>query len=179
VCGDGTSVHATGGRERGPGYVCNERSHLRRNAAHLDEHIGKVVVIKLSETNVADLLRPPARTGADVEALRAEARKLRERKAKLGALYAADAIDDDALASGTKVIRDKLASIDSQLAVSDAPDPLAEFRDNPAGVVWDSLSIARRRTIVKKLFESITIMPSGRRGAGFDPSTIVIRWRTA
>lgn len=179
VCKDGTSVHVTGGRERGPGYICDEHNHLRRNAAHVDRYIGYVVVTKLSKDDAADLLRPPARPGTDADALRAEARKLREKKAKLGALFADDVIDADALASGTKVIRDRLVFIDSQLAASDAPDPLAEFRDNPADVVWESLSIARRRTIVKRLFESITIVPTGRKGAGFDPDSIVIVGRTS
>ena len=36
----------------------------------------------------------------------------------------------------SREIRDRLGVIDAQLAVSDQPDPLAEYRDAPARAVW-------------------------------------------
>jgi site-specific DNA recombinase len=178
ICDDGTSLHATGGHARGPAYVCDAHSHMRRNAVHVDGYISGLVVERLSSPDAADLLRPPPRAGTDVSALRAEARKLMDRKSALARIFVLDG-DEAALASGNKVIRDRLTVIESQLAASDTPDPLAEFRDNPAGVVWEKLSMARKRAIVRVLFEDITILPVTRRGRGFDPGTLSITWRKA
>lgn len=175
ICG--AAMKITGGTNRSRSYVCSERSHLRRNAPHVDEYIADRLVKYLSRDDMADLLRPPPRPGTDVTALRAEARKLRDRKTRMGALYAAGTIDDDVLASGTRVIREQLAFIESQLAASDAPDPLAEFRGNPAGVVWENLSMPRRRAVARSLM-NITILPSGRRGSGFDQRSVLIDWKS-
>ena len=92
-------------------------------------------------------------------------------------LHAAGAIDDDDLTAGMREIRDRLAVIDSRLAASDQPDPLAEFRDRPAAAVWESLSLPRRRAVVQLLIGSIVILPAGRKGQRFDPDTIGIEWR--
>ena len=40
-------------------------------------------------------------------------------------------------------IRDRLKVIEAQLAQTDQPDPLAEFRGQPAGAVWASLPLPR------------------------------------
>jgi site-specific DNA recombinase len=169
VCGGTTKVT---GKEGSRHYVCTGHGHVRRNAVKVDEMIAGLVVARLSQPDVVSILRPPARQGTDTSALRDEARKLRTRKTKLGALYAEGLIDDDQLASGTRSIRDQLARIDAQLAVSDVPDPLAEFRTDPAAVVWESLSVARRREVVKLLMSVEFVRTDVRRG--FDPESVVI-----
>ena len=94
----------------------------------MDAYVEGLAVARLSQPDVADLLRPPPRPGADAAGLRAEARKLRERKAGPARAVRGRDIDEAALAGGVRVIRDRLAVIESQLAASDQPDPLAEFR---------------------------------------------------
>ena len=50
-----------------------------------------------------------------------------------------------------------------------APDPLAEFRDQPdAAAVWDGLPLPRKRAVAR-LLVTVTLLPATRRGAGFDP----------
>ena len=70
----------------------------------------------------------------------------------------------------------RLSQIETQLTTSSQPDPLEEFRGQPARTVWEGLSIARRRTVVQLLLASITIDRAGRRGSAFDPETIRVRW---
>jgi hypothetical protein len=89
-------------------------------------------------------------------------------------MHAAGDLDDADLATGIRAIRDRLASIEAQLAASDQADPLAEFRGQPAETVWAGLSLARRRAVVQTLIESVVIKPAGRRGQGFDPATVKV-----
>lgn len=173
ICGDGTSLHVTGGRDRSPAYVCDQRSHLRRAARQADEYIATLVIARLSRPDAADLLKPPLRRGIDAGKLRAEARKLRERKASQMRMHAEGLVDDADLAAGLRVIRDKMAAIDAQLAVTDTPDPLEEFRNRPAEVVWESLPLSRKRDVVKLLI-TVTFLPMGRKGRGFDPDSLKV-----
>jgi hypothetical protein len=178
ICADGkATVHATSGGGRPAAYRCDALNHLWRDAAHVDEYVAAVVVERLSRPDVAGLLRPPPRPGTNTAALRAEARKLHDRKRAQMRMHAAGAIDDGDLAAGMKEIRARLAQIDAQLAVSDQPDPLAEFRDRPAAAVWESLPLPRRRAVVR-LLATVTILPAGRKGRGFDPSTVRVEPRT-
>ena len=174
------------GRGRGPAYVGAECGHVRRAAgtgsldgdpAGVDDLIAQLAVARLSQPDAADLLKPAPRPGIDAKRLRTEARKLRDRKTAQMRMHAAGDLDDADLVTGMRAIRDRLATIDKQLAASDQPDPLAEFRGRPAAEVWTELSTARRRAVVQALIESVIIQPSGRRGSGFHPDTVEITWR--
>jgi hypothetical protein len=150
---------------------------VRRTAAAVDGAISDLVVNELSKPGAADLLRPKPRPGVDARKLRAEARKLRDRKTRLARLYAAGDIDDADLAEGSRAIGERLAEINARLAASDEADPLAEFRGQPAATVWAGLTMARRRAVVQTLIASVVIKRAGRRGQGFDPDTVDITWR--
>lgn len=181
VCDDGTTMKVRGSGTR-RSYVCLEYGHLRRNADKVEELV-TARILALLERDAPDLLKPQPRvTAADTGKLREEAAKLRTRKTKLGEMYAAGRIDDDALASGTQVIRDRLAAIDAELSASDQVDPLPEFRDlDPDAdllAVWDGLGIVRQRAVVRLLYD-IVIMPVTRKaGPVFDPDSVIIRRRT-
>jgi hypothetical protein len=172
VCGGRTRV--AGGRNRAAAYVGAECCHIRRNARAVDEHISRWAVGVLSRPDAAGLLRPPPRPDVDARRLRAEARKLRQRKQAQVQMHAEGALDDADLAAGARHIRKRLAEIDAQLAASDQPDPLAEFRGQPAAGVWAGLGMARKRAVVQSLCAGIVIHRAGRRGQGFDPGTLEI-----
>jgi len=177
ICNDGTTLSATGTKlNGGPSYACpNGGMHLRRNCAHVDRRIDVVIVEWLERYGRSALRPPPRQAGVNAPALRAEAKRLRARKSGQMRLHAAGDIDDADLAAGMREIRDRLAVIGAQLAVSDQPDPLAEFRDAPARAVWNALSLPRKRAIVRLLMD-ITILPTSRRGPGFDPDSVRVRW---
>ena len=187
VCGKPLKVGGSG-RGRGPAYVGTDCGHMRRAAgssdnltsdpAGVDDLIAQLVVARLSRPDAGDLLKPQPRPGIDVKRLRAEARKLAERKAAQMRMHAAGIVDDADLAVGLRAIRAQLAQIDRELAAAaDQPDPLAEFRGKPAAAVWMELGIARRRAVVQVLIESVIIQPSGRRGNRFHPDTVEVAWR--
>jgi hypothetical protein len=158
-----------GGKDHTPGYTGAACAHFRRKAADLDEYISATVIEVLSRPDAAGLLRPPPRPGIDAARLRKEARRLRAvRKAK-NRMHTDGLIDDAELAGELRVIKDKLTKIETQLAVSDQPDPLPEFRaGRPAEAVWAGLSMARKRAVVQTLIESVVINRTGNRGRRYD-----------
>ena len=160
------------GRGRSPAYVGSRCGHVRRQAKAVDDLITDLILARLEEDDAADLLRPAPALVVDAEALRAERATLRRQR---GALLAVFDGDSQALAE----IRRKdsrLSQIETQLTTSSQPDPLEEFRGQPARTVWEGLSMARRRAVVQLLLASITIKRAGRHGSAFDPDTIDVLW---
>jgi DNA invertase Pin-like site-specific DNA recombinase len=192
TCGTcGGTVRVSGGRAKAHAYVGAACCHLRRDAAKVDDLIEALVLARLSEPDVASILRPPARPGVDAKALNAEKRRLAGERKTLVRMHVAKRIDDDDLETGIQDIRDRLQAIDAQLAASaDEPDLLAEFRAaDPARAVWAALPMPRRRAVVQKLFASIVIERAGRTGGlyevdertgrarrVFDPELIKVAW---
>jgi DNA invertase Pin-like site-specific DNA recombinase len=174
VCTGGGMDKKTG-KLRPRAYSCSAAGHLRRNAAVCDEYISGLIVARLSQPDIGELLRPPARSGIDTATLKAEAGRLTRAKAKLARLLAEDEIDEEDAKRETRRIRARLTEIAAQLAASDAPDPLADFRERPAQAVWDSLSLARRREVAKLLVE-VRFVRATRRGPVFDPDSLQVEW---
>jgi hypothetical protein len=89
-------------------------------------------------------------------------------------MHALGDIDDSDLATGLRAIRDRLSVIEAQLAQADEPDPIPEFRHHgPTRQIWVSLNLPRKRAIIRMLVD-ITMLPTGRRGPGFDPNSVRI-----
>jgi site-specific DNA recombinase len=178
ICNDGTTVRANGsGTLRGKqGYQCEKIAHIHRNIEHADAFVEALLVARLSQDDVTDILRPPVRRGIDTAKLRGEAAALRQRKRRQMELHSAGVIDDADLTAGMRAIRDRLDVVTAQLAACDEPDPLAEFRDQPAEAVWNALSLARKRAVVRLLVD-VTFMPTSRRGPGFDPDSVEVAFR--
>jgi len=91
-------------------------------------------------------------------------------------MHALGEIEDADLATGLRIIRDRINVIEAQLAQSNQPDPIAEFRGRHAETrqIWQSLPLARKRAILRKLV-TVTILPTAARGkAPFDPGSVRI-----
>ena len=176
VCGG--PLRAGGGRDRAPAYIGNGCCHVRRTAVKVDQAIESAVLTVLDrEDRDGDLLKPPPRPTVDTSAIRAELRAVRQRRAELVQMFEDGELDMTELRGSRRRLAERENAIALQLADSDLPDPLAEFRGRPAREVWSVLPLARRRAVVQLLIESVVIKPAGRRGAGFDPETIALTWR--
>ena len=174
TCGPcGAVVKCTGSANR-RAYTCTAHGHVRRNAAAVDRRIRALVVERMSLPDADVVLLPPPRPGVDAGALRAEAKRLDAKAKRLTAMFTDDAITETQLTSSTKEIRARLAAITAQLAASSKPDPIPEFRQGrPAAEVWDSMTVPRRRAVVKTLM-TVTILPARRKGSAFDPDSLGI-----
>jgi len=132
------------------------------------------VAERMSRDDADVVLLPPPRPGIDVAAKRAEAKRLETKAKRLAAMFTDDEITEAQLASGTRDIRARLARIAAQLAASSQPDPLPEYREGrPADEVWESMSLPRRRAVVRTLM-TVEILPAARKGSGFDPDSVRI-----
>jgi hypothetical protein len=126
-------------------------------------------------TRGADLLRPPARPGVDVRALRAEAARLTAIAERQAAMHGLGEISDAELRAGSRARRARLDAITGQLAAQTEVDQLAEFRDAPdAAEVLAALPLPRRRAVVRLLVD-VTLLPAGRRGRGFYLDTVRVQ----
>jgi site-specific DNA recombinase len=171
VC-QGELVVGGAGRGRSPAYVGRSCGHVRRKAQAVDELITDLILARLEEPDAADLLKPPPALVVDAEALRAERSTLRRQRAALLAVF-----EGDTQAQAEIRRKDaRLSQIETQLTTSTAPDPLEEFRGQPARTVWEGLSVARRRAVVQVLLAGVTINPARAKGSRFDPDSISIQW---
>ena len=178
ICNNGETVRATGGKKHyvKPSYVCRSHDHLKRQAPATDAWVERNVTAYLSRYGV-DIGKPEPRPDIDRDALQAEAKKLRDRKASQIKLHALGEMEDADLATGLRIIRDRLNVINAQLAQSDQPDPIPEFRHHgPTRQIWASLPLARKRVILRKLV-TVTILPTARkfgRTGGLDSDSVRI-----
>jgi site-specific DNA recombinase len=168
VCGG--PVKCTGSAAR-RAYTCTGHGHVRRAALAVDEYVTTQVVDLIGAA--PDLLRPRPRPEVDVKALRAEARKLERKLDDLARLLTEDVLTEAGVRAERKRIGAQLAKIGTRLAASDEADPLPEFRGRPAAEAWESLSLPRRRAVVR-LLVTVTILPARKGAHGFDFGSVRI-----
>lgn len=146
--------------------------HVARSAKPLDEHVTRVVLGLLARPDFAAAFA--ARSDApDAEALRVEAVTLRARQAEAAELFAAGNITGAQLARITKGLQARLEDTDAAMAQAAAGSALAPFATDDPAEVWNGLAIDRRRAVVRELC-AVTVLPSGRRGNGYDPDLVRI-----
>ena len=172
-CGASTRVSGPVADKR---IQCDNTRHMSKSVWQVERHVTALILARLSQPDVKDLLKPPPRQGIDTGKLRSEARKLRERRRTQMKLHAEGLIEDQDLTVVLKQVQQRLTLIETVLAESDQPDPLAEFRDKPADVVWASLPIARKRAVVKVLMD-VQLVHCKHRGPVFNPDGIRVTWK--
>jgi hypothetical protein len=156
---------------RAPRYKCTQHSHLARNVAGVDAVVFAHMLYAVTHAKAFELLGP---TAADIDAdgLRAERAQIRQRLNQ----YAADEVlgtrDRSQVDVATEAGRTRIAQIDDLLRTQVSDDPLTDLV-NAADPVqdWADMPLANKRVIIGRLC-TVTIMPSGRRGRGFDAATI-------
>jgi DNA invertase Pin-like site-specific DNA recombinase len=160
---------------KGPTYRC-PRLHLSRQARRVDEFVEALVVARLSRDDARDLFTRPE-AGEVVAALEAERAGLRARMDGLAEAFAAGAIDGQALAAGSRRLRDELARVDEALAGAVSDPTLAEVAgaDDVAAAVA-GLPLDSRRQVVAALLRW-PLLPVGRRLGAGEPPVVGVEWR--
>lgn len=172
--GPARTVEVTGSY---PSYVCSSGAHLRRNARHVDDYVSRLVIGWLDKHAADGLKPPPSVEVRHAAGLRAEASRLQHAQDEQLGLHRDGLITTAKLRASLREFKDRLGAIDAQLARSDQPDPIPEFRaGHPAAQVWGPLPLARKRAIVRLLMD-VTILAATRRGPGPQDDAIRIDWK--
>ena len=117
------------GPEWGSAYRCDKLSHCSTPAIPADQAMAKVMIARLSQPDIADLLpAPEPRPEVDVKALRAEARKLHAKRDDLARLLSEDVLTEAGVRQERKRIDARLAEISTELADATQIDLLPELR---------------------------------------------------
>jgi DNA invertase Pin-like site-specific DNA recombinase len=176
-CGCGATVRVNGVSRGRAAYVCDAAGHLKRAAHRVDELVERQMIWRLTQPDAAGLLLPPpVPGGADPAALRAELKELRRLRREQMHLHATKVITAADLAAGMREITDQTRAVEARLAATRRADPLREFRDRPADVVWDSLPVARKRALIR-LLADIEFLPVVPGGPKFNENTVRVTWK--
>ncbi|GAA0744582.1 hypothetical protein GCM10010199_72990 [Dactylosporangium roseum] len=161
---------------RVPAYRCGDKAHLVRSVKYTDQYVVGAILKRLAEDDAADLIRP-AVPEVNVKGLRAERKAIRKNLDEMAADKALGLIDRGQLIAATAAGQARLTEIERELqaAVVNSPlRPLIEAEDVRA--MWDGLPLSHQRLVVKELV-TVRILPTGRKGRGFDPAAVEIRWK--
>ena len=146
--------------------------HVTRRMDLVDEVVVGTVVARLSRPDALALLTPDE----DVDALRAEATDLRDRRDSLAALLAEGLLSPAAVRTQAGKLSKDLGDIEGRIA--------AALGDNPAATVassddveaaWSALPLMSQRGIVRTLM-TVTILAAGK-GARFTPEQVRTEWK--
>lgn len=173
VCGSPLRIHH-GGPSAPLGYSCQQRGcgKVRRSLHHLDEFITKLIIPRLASADVES----PANVGHDQlgEQIAATEARLEE----VAIAFADDPdVTADQVRAMTRRLRSTLDGLQARQADRMRSSVLTELGGTDLANTWASLSLSRRRAIISVLAVSVIVLPTTRRGRGFDPSRIDICWR--
>jgi DNA invertase Pin-like site-specific DNA recombinase len=154
-------------------YRCRA-CYLTRRLDLVDEVVEGVLLERLSRPDAASLLTPDV----DLDALRAEAVELRDRRDGLAELLADGLLSRAAVAEQAEKLTRRIAEVEGRIT--------AALGDNPATTligaedvaeVWDELDVRSQKSVLDLLMQ-VTILPAGK-GQRFRPEDVRITWRTS
>lgn len=158
---------------REPRYRCKNMSHLSRNAGHVDRTVFAHVMYAFTHARAFELLTP-AGPDVDAGALRAERKAIGTRLDQMAEDEVVGLKTRAQVIAATRRGNTRVAEIDELLNANVTDDPLSALVDAADPVAaWTAMPVADRRVIVDRLC-TVTIMPNGRKGRGFDPSSVLI-----
>jgi DNA invertase Pin-like site-specific DNA recombinase len=192
VCGGVLRVARKGrkGYEHHELYVCAEQNLLGTNRTTgepapkscvgrrkewVDSFLRDVVVARLSRPDALDWLATDDRELADATRRAQEAREL---LATAGAKLAMGEWAPETVDAVTAATRPKLDQAETEIRrLSATVDhaALAEIAGPQAAERWDALTVTGRRAVLEALGIRVELLP-GRKGPGFDPSSVRITW---
>ena len=158
--------------------VCSATPHLSQKMQPVEDHVTNAALTALRHRARAPWLYAHTPDEAeDLVALAAEADMIRTKLDALAAAFASDHIDAQQLASGSKMLRDRLADVDARRASARASDALPDLLpDADVRAVWDDMDHERRRAVIRDL-TGITMTSPGRGAKAFNPGTVTFDWR--
>ncbi|WP_344419433.1 recombinase family protein [Amycolatopsis minnesotensis] len=161
-------------------YICSEQNHIGRNAVNLDTYVQATLINRIARDPdfVESFIPRPSQPDVDTVALQSEAAAIRVNLDGLAEDRALGLITRDQMLSGTKMAQDRLMKINRLLTTAIVESPLTSLVGiDDVDAMWATQPMSVKRFAVDTLME-VTVHVSGRRGRGFHPDTIDLRFRT-
>lgn len=175
-CNDGTTTNVTACTKRGQRYKCSKHAHLTRNQQHVDTYVKGVVAELLTDGALAEML---STDDVNVDALREE-RTIIEATLKTLAHdhYTLKIIDRATFLQENESNQRQLEKINRQLTQAVAEDTClaAVVKASSPAAAFLAAPLAVQQAVVRELV-TVTIVPPGRQGKGFDPDGVRIERR--
>jgi site-specific DNA recombinase len=163
-------------RTHSPRYICKNAAHLSRNVAHTDKLVVATILARLSREDAVELLTR-ARPEIDTGALRAEAAAIRKNLNEMAADQILSKVTKEQLYAATGIGKIRLDEIASILNTAVVDSPLKDLIGvDDIEAAWQSLTLAHQWLVVDTLV-TMRILPVERRGRGFDPASVEIRFK--
>lgn len=176
LCHCGSRVHVSYSQHKRRVYQCQKSAHLSRSAEPIDELIEAVLVARLRREDLADLLAGEA---PDVAPLRSEAATLRLRLDQATTDYADGMLTARQLHVATERLTARLAGVEQALADAGRGSRLAPLlAAADPGQAWLDADLPTRQNVLGTL-AVVTLLPSSRGRAPFDPESVRIEWKSA
>jgi site-specific DNA recombinase len=174
-CADGTTMQVTKG-QRDPRYrCCGSANHLTRNQHHVDTLVKGVMVELLTDGALARML-DTSTPDIDLAALRREKRAITEHLDKQAEFHSLGHISDRQFLAASKRGNERIAELSATIqgAITAASSELAAIAtaEQPAQA-WLAAPLIVQQAVMREMI-TVTILPTGRAGRGFDPDGVRI-----
>lgn len=170
------TVHSNGHKRTV--YRCTSpgTGHVARAADALNSHVEAVLLGVLAKPQTAPALAQES--GPSGEALRLEAVAIRAQMGEAADLFASvpPRITGAQLARITEQLQARLDDVEAAMARAARGSALAQFTGRDPEKVWKSLTMDRKRDVVRELM-TVTVLPTGRTGRAYDPHAVRIEPR--
>ncbi|MFI0861774.1 recombinase family protein [Streptomyces smyrnaeus] len=160
-------------------YICaGPKGCTGRDKRYVDEMVSAVVVERLSRADAADIFAGDDQAAADAIA---RAEELRSRLDLAADDYATGILTRSQLHRVTASLLPQIEAAEREARnLRPALDvTMLELVGKHASTAWDRLSVTQRRGVLDVLNMRVVILPTTRRGPGFDPESVRIEWRVA
>ena len=162
-------------------YLCERTGCTGRGMGYVDDLVADVVLAYLDRPENAEATRAAAsRTRYDKER---DPEVLRARMAEASAAFAQGLLALEDITIIRDNLTERLAALEAETSQEVTPQArraVARLRTaKDRRRVWQGMSVEDRHGVVSALFERVVILPTTRRGPGFDPESVRFDWRDA
>lgn len=179
VCGGYLRSQTKKGRYGAPQqlYVCDAKGHVGRSEAAVDALTGMVVIERLNQPDLVQVLTAPEGAGEPLEL-----EVLRGQLADALAAFELGQLSAAMLGAVESRLGPRIAELEAASTSQRAHPPMPGLTELTEGMgaedVWANLPVAHRLAVIEVLGLTVTILPVIRRGPGFDPASIRFDWDT-
>jgi len=159
-------------------YQCHERFCTSRSQSAVDEMVAAVVVARLAQPDLVDLLSPDDDTDDERAKARAEAGELRARLSEHYAAAAAGDLSAQGLGRMEAALLPRIEAAERRTRQMLTSPLLRQVSGADAAERWGNLTLEQRRAVIGLLC-SLTVLPVGRGHRTFDPASVRVDWKEA